>query len=707
MSRENLEIGKIEEIKRLREFIQNERLYLESAAPDIAWEDDSWNTQNWLLNRSKDNKLLFRLLPVIRQGSNNIRSPSKTPLPQEYSDFCKAVVVYFQRTRNLSHMGVRVYVHDLRRVFNLFLERGEVSPLAFTPWHFERTVELMKVQKYSGVYDAATRLQAVAELIDRKRLTTPLLNFQHGVSTKSEYLRYVSITDPQRDEKIRKDANKLPSREALEAYALCTNNPINDGEEILLRTIDLLIAMGQRGNEVACIPFDCWVEHPLKTISGQIIKDANGKPIVEVGIRYYPEKHFETRVHWLADQDVALARRAVLRLKELTTDVREVAKWQEENPGRIWKFSPDEKLHDDELLKTLGYVSKRNLYLFLTVNKKINPIREISDPYSARIDRYYRAGDIETLLAPSLSDHIVLKQKVDGKWKVVLRTSETLSIRFDGAFRFLRIENVFRMMPRQTSLIEINNALGANPQYQSIFDRRKLTEADGQRIALTSHQPRHWRNTLYELAGMSNVQQALAMGRKKLDQNSTYQHTTLKERTESHHDFLTFSSAQEKLSFIHEGIRARRILGGVTDAYHSLKKTKDLATAERFLTMHAQAMHVTPYGACAHDFSQAPCPKHLQCWNNCSHLHRTGRKDEHQSINFQIQTSEVALTKMLADGIGEYGADVWVQDLEKKIKNMKRALAMTVNEIPVPVFSPGESIDQAVLISGRSSVSED
>jgi hypothetical protein len=40
------------------------------------------------------------------------------------------------------------------------------------------------------------------------------------------------------------------------------------------------------------------------------------------------------------------------------------------------------------------------------------------------------------------------------------------------------------------------------------------TEADGSRISLRTHQSRHWRNTLYKLGGMTEIQQALAMGRK-------------------------------------------------------------------------------------------------------------------------------------------------------------------------------------------------
>lgn len=682
-------------LERLHEFIELEKQHLAQAAPDINWSHECWSTKNWLLNRSKDQTLLFRELSDAASARRK-----STPLPADFADFCKAIVVHFQRTRGLSHMGVRVYLFDLRRIFNSFFKQGYVSPLPFLRWHFEETAQAMKEQNYSGIYDSCTRLQAISELIDKKQLTKSPIGFQHGMTPNSKYLRYVPLIDPGRDEKIRKDAGKLPSREALEAYAECTNNPLNDDEEILLRTIDLLIVMGQRGNEISCLPLDCWVERPLKDSIGNLILDANGRPILEIGIRYYPEKNFETRIHWLADQDISLARRAITRLETLTTGPRTVAKWQEDNPGRLWDIAPDEWLNETRLLRLLGYASKRNLYLYLSKNKGIMP-REVR---AQSIDRYYRAGDIERLLAPQI-DHTVLKKRVNGKWHVILRTSETLSIRFDGAFRFIREANVTRVLPRRTTLKEINTGLGSNPKQESIFERRNLTEKNGERIALTSHQPRHWRNTLYELAGMSNVQQALAMGRRRLDENVVYQHTTLQERTENHDEFLKFSNAQEKMSFVHEAIRNRRILGGVTDTYHRIKSEQDIVAAERFLSMHAQAMHVTPYGACSHDFSQTPCPKHLQCWNNCSYLHRTNSPTEVQAIKLQLHQSELALKKMKEEADGEFGADVWIDDLEKKIGGMKKSLTMTVIDLPVPVFQASESMNHA-SVGGRSSVPE-
>jgi len=496
----------------------------------------------------------------------------------------------------------------------------------------------------------------------------------------------------------------------MKAYALCTNQPINDKEEILLRTIDLLIAMGQRANEVTLIPVDCWVEKPVTDTAGTPLLDAHNIPIIQAGIRYYAEKKFQSRVHWLADQDIPFARRAIERLQELTKQARAIAQWQEQNPGKLWSFPHEEVVPDYKLLQYMGFSHAANLHLYLNRNgvKPVYINKDIRNPLPRRrtcAAQFYRAGDVEQLLLPRLSDHAALKEKVNGQWKTLLRTSEVLSIRFDGAYRFKeRDANIFIVFPGRTELKDINGALGALPGVESIFDRRKLTEADGSRIVLTSHQPRHWRNTLYELAGMSNVQQALALGRQRLDQNPVYQHTTLSEKTAVHQDFMAFSHPTEKISFLHSGIKNKKIHGDMADTYHQVLTEKGKEKAEAFLSIHALAIHITPFGGCTHDFSQAPCAKHLQCWNGCSHLLRTHLPGETERIEEQLLITQRLAEKMRTEGNGAYGSERWLQDIERKIAHLQKALDMLRSDSPTPVFPDGKPVTVPEHMKKGSSV---
>ncbi|WP_339532496.1 hypothetical protein [Pseudomonas mucidolens] len=696
----------------LESFIAQEQAIFRSLPISTPWAESFWGIGNWLPQRDVNKHALT--FETHRQAleKTGYPAPPKGPLPFAFQDFSKALIVYLQRTRSLKFSMVVAYNIAVRRLYNTLFERGVSDPTLLTRGDFDRVVGFLRESGYKNIYDAISHLQVIANTIDNLQLTEFAIHFEHDAKPEKRRHDYISLHDPDRAVKQRKSDDRLPSREAMEAYALCSNNPLSDGEEILLRVIDLLIATGQRGNEVAVIPYDCWVERPIKGTTGGVVVDAHGKPLVECGIRYFAEKQFQSRVHWLAESDIPLARRAVERLKTLTNEQREIAAWQELHPGRIWSYPPQSVISDAKVLDWLGFSearsASRNLYLFLTRNG-VHPFDDEPDEKQGRsLKRRYVAGEIERLIVPRIRGHAALTENVGGQVRIVLRTSETLAIAFDGQFRFGgREANVFRAVPRRVTLGDINHALGDDEKYTSIFSRRSLTESDGTPIKLTSHQPRHWRNTIYHLTGMSDVQQALALGRKRLDQNVYYQHTSIEENTAAHHEFLAFNSYHERLDFLHTAIRDKRIHGALTDSYHALLSDKGTTTAEAFLTVHATALHVTPFGGCIHDFSQAPCPKHLQCWNGCSHLHLMGTPSERVNLEKQAKNLTKAISIMRDAGTGEAGSDVWLADQENKLKNLKSVLARDTNGGVQRVFPNGRPITVVDSDKRHSSVSDD
>jgi hypothetical protein len=690
-------------------FVSQEREIFESLSLKIPWESTVWSVESWLPQRQHSHSITFETLRQSHE-TNGYKAPPKGALPPVFQDFCKALLVYLQRTRSLKFSMIAAYNITVRRLYNPLFERGTCDPTQLTRDDFERVEGFLRESGYKNFYDAISHLQVVADTIDKLQLTNIAIHFKHDEKPESCRNYYISLHDPDRAVKQRKSDERLPSREAMEAFALCSNNPLTYGEEILLRVIDLLIATGQRGNEVAVIPYDCWVERPLKDTAGTAVVDGNDNTILECGIRYFAEKQFQSRVHWLAESDIPLARRAVERLKVLTEDQREIARWQEAHPGRLWDHSPKKIMTEDEILHWIGFAKNRDatriLFMYFARNG-IHPYDE-KKRQSKAIKRRYLAGDIERLLVPKLRGHIALAENAGGKLRVVLKTSETLALAFEGQFHFGgREANVFYILPRRVTLSDINIALGSNPQRSSIFSRRSLVEANGDPIKLTSHQPRHWRNTIYHLAGMSDVQQALALGRKRLDQNTYYQHTSIEENTATHQEFLAFSSHHERIDFLHTGIRNKRIQGALTDSYHALLLDKGTTTAEAFLAVHATALHVTPFGGCIHDFSQAPCPKHLQCWNGCSHLHLMGTTSERANLERQAESMVRVITIMRGAGIGEAGSDVWLADQEDKLNNLKSVLARDTNAGVQRVFPNGTPVTVAETDKRHSSVSDD
>ena len=306
-------------------FVSCERNHLNALDAKISWKDAQWKLGAWVPHRGKSDIIVFSTLPGGLK-ERGYKAPSQGPLPERFQEVAKAIIVFLQRSRNLGFSMVYAYSIALRRLYNALYERKALEIKHATRADFERVVQFLQESEYKNLYDAVAQLKVIADTLDLKKLTIQPINFEHTIKPIESRHEFISLNDTDRAVKQRKRDEKLPSREAMEAFAICTNSPLSDGEEILLRVIDLLIVTGQRGNEVAIIPVDCWVERPTKNAAGEFVKDASENAIVECGIRYFAEKQFQSRVHWLASADVPLARRAIKRLLELTKDARKVAK---------------------------------------------------------------------------------------------------------------------------------------------------------------------------------------------------------------------------------------------------------------------------------------------------------------------------------------------------------------------------------------------
>jgi hypothetical protein len=247
--------------------ITQEQAIFQSLPISTPWASSVWGVGSWLPQRDNQHALTFEthLQALEKTG---YPAPPKGPLPFTFQDFSKALIVYLQRTRSLKFSMAAAYNIAVRRLYNPLFERGVSDPTQLTRGDFDRVVGFLRESGYKNLYDAISHLQVIADTIDNLQLTEIAIHFEHDAKPEKRRHDYISLHDPDRAVRQRKSDDRLPSREAMEAHALCSNHPLSEGEEILLRVIDLLIATGQRGNEVAVIPYDCWVERPIKGTAG-------------------------------------------------------------------------------------------------------------------------------------------------------------------------------------------------------------------------------------------------------------------------------------------------------------------------------------------------------------------------------------------------------------------------------------------------------
>lgn len=144
---------------------------------------------------------------------------------------------------------------------------------------------------------------------------------------------------------------------------------------------------------------------------------------------------------------------------------------------------------------------------------------------------------------------------------------------------------------------------------------------------MKTHSTRHWKNALYDVGRMTDVQQSWAMHRKDV---RVYQHRTIQEQTEVMRRFQELSYT-EGVTHLRGAIREGKVAGPLDEAYRMLT-LHNPTEAELFLQTYASGIHVTPWGICANDFTLSPCRKYLQFFDHCRHYHRTGDPEEQRRL---------------------------------------------------------------------------
>lgn len=189
---------------------------------------------------------------------------------------------------------------------------------------------------------------------------------------------------------------------------------------------------------------------------------------------------------------------------------------------------------------------------------------------------------------------------------------------------------------------------------RSAFERFDVREPDDSFCRVTSHQFRHWLNYVADKGGLPVDLQTRWLGRENPRDTDAYRHATVDER----------------LAWVKDGIRNGQLSGATADAFFELPRSK----RDVFLEAEIQAVHVTAFGLCLHDFAVTPCQYHLNCVRGCPDYLRTKGSCSERDHLVQIQlATERALAGAKARGDV---AQAWVNHYEQTLVGIRRALAV-------------------------------
>jgi hypothetical protein len=245
-------------------------------------------------------------------------------------------------------------------------------------------------------------------------------------------------------------------------------------------------------------------------------------------------------------------------------------------------------------------------------------------------------------------------------------------LRYSDSLVLVRKNELHRTRPTYLCMIEpvttdfVNDALGGKRDGRaSMLDRMGFKEPNGERIEITTHQFRHFLNTIAQMGGLSQLDIAKWSGRVDVRQNAVYDHV----------------SSDEMLIKIREAVGDNSLMFGPLGA----APDRRLISRDDFAQLKVPTAHVTELGFCIHDFTMTPCEIHRDCINCEELVCIKGSDAKTANIKRQLDDARLLLERAeIAQLEGEYGADRWAVHHGETIERLNQ-LCTILEDPSVPI----------------------
>lgn len=620
----------------LRDFITLARDSLTAFGSGLNFDEDSWDVTNFvrLKRRNSCSSIRFHGFPSGRGQKDS------SCLPQPYKDFAKAYCRYDYALCAYTTVSSRLAA---LRSLAVALEETEncVTPIKAGLGHFNRACAILN-ERYqaSAAFFAGVELKRISQFLVEHRLCTVPLQWQNPLRAPTTFERRVG---PEFDASRQA---RLPSSASLEAIAEIFGAAEKPSDVFTSSVCALLASAPSRINEVLSISNQCEVEEFDPKTNQQLY-----------GLRWWPSKGGKAQVKWVVQSMASVAREAVSKLRTISTHARDVARWYEQHPDAMYLPAELEGLRGRSLISS----EQVSAIVFVTPLpngnqaargtewcRKQGIVEHIPyDPHKKHAPRFLFA-DIERAIISMLPANFPLAdQKMKYSEALCLTRLNELK-EAGGTYRGVIV------LP-DTSCIQ--NQLSGTQTALNIFDRFGYRELDGSRMKITTHQFRHFLNTLAQMGGLSQLDIAKWSGRAKVGQNRCYDH-------QSDRDVLAL---------------ARSALGDPEKSAGHVASIppSSLIARDQFAALKIVTAHTTDLGYCLHDFSMLPCQLYRDCLNCDEHVCIKGDVVREQAIRQHRQETQVLLAKALeALGEEEFGANRWVEHQTLILKRLDELCAI-------------------------------
>jgi hypothetical protein len=573
----------------------------------IDWESNVWDIANAPTRASKraHRNKTFLILYCSFDGKN--RGAEFEPY---FANFAKAFLCHRHDRNAQTPEAHRVALRALRYLYtSMRLARLEALS-ALRVYNFNEAQALVASREAeSSSYRVGRHLEAISEFCDRFQLTNLRIGFHSSLEKPAE------AADPK----------KLVSDDMIDVVGdfsahIGTQFGSSVSEIVLMRTTDILVAVGFRVGEALTLPLEC------------IVINAEG-----MWLRYWVEKNGDVALRAVPKAAEELVQRAVDELRAICAPARQMAQWLFENPGRVYlpPATPVTlSLRDIEELLDISNSGARSL---------------MQDAPAQRIggNVFFGRHDLERALADRRDDRLA----IDGA-SVKQKQHESLIVVFKYEMHVKK--KTMRFLVTPVTIQHINRFLESRFPPEIDSEHQGLQDANG----LTSHKFRHWLDTLMKRGGLNEFDIARFYGRKKIHDNRYYDHRTTEERAEG----------------VRQLVREGKVGGVIVDAYRACP----VQDREHFLLTQVTAALLMPHGGCLHDWAQSPCSLHMNCLTGCDEFYvNKGDVVEIDALIDYRAMVEAARDRARDERLdGAHGAGNYELHQIKILKNIDAAMAI-------------------------------
>ena len=627
--------------KQVKHFIAWSKGFTGFDKPNLSLNWDEWSWKLWM----------GVSLDFVKLGVSSRRKsfdPSKELLDPQIIGFAKAYVLQQQSLNTTKNIQEIVAI---RAVEAALLELESKADITLVNIHvYDRASELIRENfKDDNAYRVGGHLEKLSEFI-----------VQNGLSESSDtWVNFIKRPSDARGHVKNKKAaeKKLPTPEALDALAeIWSAQPTDHRDIFVTSNCALLLSSPGRVGELNVLAVDSLA-----------YKD-NSEGTPELFINWYGQKGYGFTDKPVPEVWKDFTLESIRRLQEISEEPRKLAKWLEENPGEFPmhencpKVGQDTPLTFDQVLEALclnkGVATSRSTVrnwlskVLKTLSKK--PLWMKSKALlQEQLDNMYEGrwseGKSDTYILTLRKLNVYLREYLlpshfpytDKSKKI--KYQHALNCYFDGQFN---ADGGGFLKPFSLQTIDnntLNSSLSIKEDSADRYYKLNIFKRWGYKgdvYSMTTHQFRHYLNTLAAKGKVGEVERARWSGRLDISQNKVYNHVSDEEQVESARclGLGSQSTGLEKLSSKHQPILLT-----------------DLGVAEDRIA------HYTEYGVCVHDFAVEPCTKFRDCLICKKHKCIKGDAEKERRIRLLRDGLEKTL-KQATKGVEQefYGADRWL-----------------------------------------------